>query len=791
MTLDPATLGFTEAQTGPARGVGTLRWTLPNGAVQNGVAVEIFRAEDIPFEGGGATHTPVGGTRRNNVPYADRPVRAVWYFGSARRFLTLNRRWPSEDFLGNGNYVVRMWWRGSQPGVLGSDQFSRVAELDITMSLSPYPAIRPIMLRRQRLETATGEVRIDVFPAPAFHHPTQWEVIDLSAEDMYFEFDIPKNVPARYFKLGIHPEKDVLDPNNKKRRPGFFTDDGVGTAIFAEWVLLSLAAVKVTGAADGFQRYRCTFSEGNLVNQRVSTGRWTAFVRYADAREGDYRSSENTYVSFQASNSPAPAPIIRDIIYDPPVFLTKPVVTPSSPNPIFVEQDEPWVLAFNYISNSGLRQKEINVAYEADQAKATALSGHRVSGLLWTEDQGVATFDSFQPAIANSDVTVQALPVPAHPSDAITRNPNSRIGKTDTYPGNLERRYYDFHIQARDRNDAWSDLTDGQSGRPPPVRVYLYRRLRASRLSAQVVGLPLNQREPTFSSARPTNGYISLSIDVAHDTLTHQQDTGNWPDDIKVAWYRQQDIQGGLPTARPFAYTSDYRVRPNAPNQSVEHAASTTGAEWVPTSARLSSATGNNLFEAVRDDGEYPLRWGEYISEGGNPDTYTYGEIPNGTHTVRVDVRDVHGSRATRTLSQNVTVNLPAVQDVTATPRVHDRNGQEILDADGNAITTGLVQGGAYIRLSFTETTDAAKGLASFLIIERREVDDRGLVVQTIAEDGRIIENITFPFRVTPDQDGNFPPYNDYFVRPNRRYQYRIRAVRLPGITATSVWTPT
>ena len=271
----------------------------------------------------------------------------------------------------------------------------------------------------------------------------------------------------------------------------------------------------------------------------------------------------------------------------------------------------------------------------------------------------------------------------------------------------------------------------GRPGGHRRVRVYLYRRLRASRLSFSAVGLPLNQREPSFSAGRATNGYITLSIDVAHASLTHQQDTGNWPADIKVAWYRQTDIQGGVPIARPFAYTSDYRVRPNAPNQSVEHAASSTGAEWVPTSAILSAATGTNLFEAVRDDGEYPLRFGEYISEGGNPDTYTYGEIPNGTHTIRVDVRDVHGTRATRTLSQNVTINLPAVQDVSATARVHDRNGNEILDGNGQAITTGLVAGGAYIQLSFTETTDAAKGLASFLLIQRRQVDADGVPVDT------------------------------------------------------------
>ena len=341
----------------------------------------------------------------------------------------------------------------------------------------------------------------------------------------------------------------MLDPNNKKRRPGFFTDDGVGTAIFAEWVLLSLAATKVSGADEGYQRYRCTFSAGNLVNQRVATGRWTAFVRYADAREGNYRSSENTYVSFEATNSPAPAPIIRDIVYDPPVFLSKPVVVPAVPNPIFVEQDEPWTLGFSYISNEGLRQKQVEVSYEADSTRANTLSGHTTGWLAWTEELGVPSFDQFQSSARASDVTVQALPVPAHPSDTVSLAPNSRVAKTEAYPGNLERRYYDFIVRARDRNDVWSERTDGLAGRPPPVRVYLYRRLRASRLSAAVVGLPLNQRQPTYSSARPTNGYVSLSIDVAHATLTHQQDTGNWPADIKVAWYRTQDVQGGEPQA--------------------------------------------------------------------------------------------------------------------------------------------------------------------------------------------------------------------------------------------------
>ena len=777
MTLDAATLTFSTVLSAQR-----LAWTLPAGATQNGVAVEIYRTADIPFAGGGATHTMVSGTRRNNIPYEDRPIRALWWFNATRRFITINNFWPSEAYLGNGSYTARMWWRGSQPGVSGTDVFSRVAEDTLTVTGSPYPVVQPLLLRRQRLETATGGVRVDVFPAPTFVYPTQWQVVDLSATDMYFDFDIPKNQPARYFKLAVYREQDVLTPNDKTKRPAFFTDDGVGTAVFAEWVLLSTAATKITGAAAGFQRYRCTFSTGNLVNQRVANGRWSAFVRYADAREGNYRSSEVAFISFQAALSNAPAPVIRDIIYDPPVFLTKPVVTPAVPNPLFIEQDEAWVLPFNYISNEGLLQKQVEVSYEADTAKATALSGHRTSGLHWTETRGIATFDAYRATAAPSAVTIQALPVPAHAADTITRAPNSRVGKTENYPGNLERRYYDFHIRARDRNDVWSDRTDGLSGRPPPVRVYLFRRLRASRLSASIVPLPLTQRTPSFTAGRPTNGYISLSIDVAHASLTHQQDTGNWPDDIKVAWYRSTDIQGGLPQAPPFAYTSDYRVRPDAPDQSVEHAASATGAEWVPTSNVLNQATGTNLFQAVRDDGDYPLRWGEYIAQGGDPSTYTFGGIPNGTHTVRVDVRDIHGERATSTLSENVTVNLPAVQDVLSVARAYDRDGNIVQTPAGDDVITGLAPGGAYIQLDFTETSDAAKGLASFLIIQRREVNASGTPVGP---------EQTFRYRVTPDQDDNFPPYRDYLVRPGRRYQYRIQAVRLPGISATTAWRPT
>ena len=435
---------------------------------------------------------------------------------------------------------------------------------------------------------------------------------------MYFEFDIPKNQPARYFKLAVYREQDVLTRNDKTKRPAFFTDDGVGTAVFAEWVLLSFAATKITGAAAG----------GNATG--APSARATLSISGSPTADGLPSSDMRTHgkattgaVRWRSSRSKPPSPtlpqpVIRDIIYDPPVFLTKPVVTPAVPNPLFIEQDEAWVLPFNYISNEGLLQKQVEVSYEADTAKATALSGHRTSGLHWTETRGIATFDAYRATAAPSAVTIQALPVPAHAADTITRAPNSRVGKTENYPGNLERRYYDFHIRARDRNDVWSDRTDGLSGRPPPVRVYLFRSLRASRLSASIVPLPLTQRTPSFTAGRPTNGYISLSIDVAHASLTHQQDTGNWPDDIKVAWYRSHRHSGWSAAGTALCLHlrlpgQTGRTRPVPGTRRV----SATGAEWVPTSNMFSTRLpARTCSKRCRDDGEYPLRWGEYISPG-------------------------------------------------------------------------------------------------------------------------------------------------------------------------------
>ena len=75
MTLDAAT-----ASASVASGVATISWTLPAGGTQNGYRILVYRSGDIPA-GAGATHSPVGGTRPNNVLYRNRPLEGDWGYG--------------------------------------------------------------------------------------------------------------------------------------------------------------------------------------------------------------------------------------------------------------------------------------------------------------------------------------------------------------------------------------------------------------------------------------------------------------------------------------------------------------------------------------------------------------------------------------------------------------------------------------------------------------------------------------------------------------------------------------
>ena len=245
-----------------------------------------------------------------------------------------------------------MWWRGQQTGILGNDVESRAAATaPFRVTGSPYPVITPDLLRRRRLESG-ARVRVDVFPAPRFTSPTELQMVTLSGDgNLHLDFEIPKNVPARYFKLAIYEERFVLSPTNKERRPAVFTDDGKGgTATFAEWVLLSAAATKISGAPAGWQRYRTEVATTNLYNARVDNKRFTAAVRYADAREGDYRSSEVDVVSFEVKGSNAATTFSAPIIFDTPTFLTKPVIEAAPPNPVYIDQAEDWVLNLRYLS---------------------------------------------------------------------------------------------------------------------------------------------------------------------------------------------------------------------------------------------------------------------------------------------------------------------------------------------------------------------------------------------------------------------------------------------------------
>ena len=183
-----------------------------------------------------------------------------------------------------------------------------------------------------------------------------------------------------------------------------------------------------------------------------------------------------------------------------------------------------------------------------------------------------------------------------------------------------------------------------------------------------------------------------------------------------------------------------------------------------------------------RDNGDYPLRWGEYVAQGGNIDSLTYGGIPNGTWVVRADMRDPQGGRATEVASATVTINLPEVRDVLTAPRIYDINGNVATTGPLNdEVTSGLAPG-AYIGLGFTETVDNAKGLASYVEIERRETNAANVPVPGT--------HVRLPGRVRPTSSGVFPEYRDYLIQTGKLYQYRCRSVRNPGTEAYSAWRP-
>ena len=528
-------------------------------------------------------------------------------------------------------------------------------------------------------------------------------------------------------------------------------------------------------APENYYSANATRQSHTLLDRRL----WSAHIRYGDNREGNYRSSEVDNVVFRITQSNAPPTEAAEIPYEPPAFLTRPVIEAANPNPIYIDQGTDWFLRFNFINEVGLAQTMIEPQYQGQGSSSIIL--YRAN------PDGTARFDAY--TTDQSTVGAQPLPIPAHDSDTLTRAPNTRNGFVEAHPGGVERRYFNFFARASDgrRNAAdtgalWSFPNNGENENPPPLRVYLYRRLRVSRLAVTTpVAMPLNQREPTYANGRATNGFVTIEADIAHASLTHQQDTGNWPEEIKVGWYRQQDIQGGVPVAAPFAYTSDYRIRPGA-EQSLEQAISDTGAEWVPTSNALSATAGANHFQAVRDDGDYPLRWGEFVAQGGNIDSLTYGGIPNGTWIVRADMRDPQGGRATEVATATVTINLPEVRDVLAAPRIYDINHNVATTGPLNDEVTSGFAPGAYIGLGFTETVDTAKGLASFVEIERREMDTGGNVITGT--------HVRLPGRVRPDGTGTFPEYRDYLIQVNRLYQYRCRSVRNPGTEAYSAWSP-
>ena len=329
-------------------------------------------------EGGGATHNPVGGTRREfSVGTGRSDTGRLDKLGHRPVSMRCDTLYPSEAYLGNGTFVCRFWWRGQQTGIPGNDVESRAANVTFTVTGSPYPVVTPNRLVRRRLESGQ-RVRVDVFPAPRIVAPTELQQIAL-ADDAHlnFDFEIPARLVhrVRYFKLGFYAEEVVLSPRHKTNRPSVLSDDGrKGQATFAEWVPISLAADKISGGTSGWQRYRTVIAPENyysanatrqshtLLDRRL----WSAHIRYGDNREGNYRSSEVDNVVFRITQSNAPPTEAAEIPYEPPAFLTRPVVEAANPNPIYIDQGTDWFLRFNFINEVGLAQTMIEPRFQGD-----------------------------------------------------------------------------------------------------------------------------------------------------------------------------------------------------------------------------------------------------------------------------------------------------------------------------------------------------------------------------------------------------------------------------------------
>lgn len=738
MTLPAATL------TTPARNTGgqpVITWTLPSGAVQTGYQIGIYRQDDIIVDG--PAYWPVGGTRDGNIAYSLRDEIVLWEFDRQARSFTANDAPPSSRSLSNGDYRAIMRWRGSVPGGGRIDDQSFPATADFSVSGSSHRDVPRVPVDR-----------VYALPAPVIVYPTEGQIVTLAddGDDMHFDFDIQRAYNPYQMKAGIYRESFVDDAGEASHRPLVGTDDkdGDGWTTGAEWIPIS-DLDRIPGAATGWQRYRITFNDQNKVSGRVPVGLFAFRVRYNS--DGGNLRSLGDQVLFELRNSDAAIP--PDVPVSPQTSGRNPIVVVRRASLRPVNEDDPFMLEWRYLSGTGLKQKTRFIRRERRTSPSNATSVSEA--MFWTATHQFDRFGPVGQADASSDNRV-----------TITNNGTGirdRWGKCDyAFEGTDHRRYHTYGISV-------SDLDDNLNANPAILDVYVYASLVMASTVLQVNGLPLNRRYPRSGD--------NLGVLRVFGTVTcpnYPADvrlSGNRPERMKFGVYRADDIVGGVPVAPPVAYTSDYKDDPVYGNRSRRHGQSDTGAEWIVADTTIDPS--NRLFNIA-----VGLRFGDDLYYGGDPLTQTFGGLAgNGDYVARGQVEDRWGNASVSFQSSTVTVNLPEPQIVDCAPRVFDEN--DVAQPAGAEASQGVIPG-VYIGMGFTERSEPGKGLPSHIQIQRREFSHPNRDPDTTP--------ITFPQRLRITQSGVYPTFRDYTCETGVQYEYRTMSIRNPGITAFSPWTP-
>ena len=601
MTLPAAVLTTPPANSG---GRPVLSWSLPDGAVQTGYKIRIYRTADLnaaglPF------YRPVGGTRDGTVRYSQRGIGADWVFDRQARSFTASDVPPSSRRLSDGAHTAIFEWRGSVPGaVLIDDQsFTTFVNFRVSDSTATDPPRVPLE-------------RVYALPRPRFVFPAEGERVRLASpsDSMYFTFDIQKVYNPEEIKLAVYNEAHLDDEGRPTHRPLYGTDDkdGDGWLSGAEWIPVGDFR-RETGAAAGWQRFRLDFDATSKVNARLADGLYGARVKYRSG-DGDLESLTDQ-VLFRLRNSNAVEQPARPV--SPQPTSSQPLIRILNASRA-VSENEPLTLRWLFLNTTGLKQR----FYSLRRYRQTSPTNTTSLRQNPTTADATAWSSAVRPiTTGEQEIT---LPVAGTGID-------NRWGRADYgFDGGDGRKYLLFRVQGQDIGGANSLPSEDAA-------IFVYSPIEILNVTASVTAVPAAQRTPELIS----EGVLSVVVTAGASNYADVRQSGNRPEKIKVAVYRVEDIENNEPVRPPVAYTSDYKDDPIFGNRSRRFGRSETGAEWVEAETGLLS--NNSGWTATPSGG---LRFGNDLHYGGDPTTRTFGGIDNGDYIIRVRLRDRWGNQS-------------------------------------------------------------------------------------------------------------------------------------------------